>query len=240
MINFFKIYLKNKARNIPQPLKNFLKRICFDKLYEAFLGKYADELSFQFSWANAYNGKSEELKKVLTALWKEYRCLDEILRICNFDKEKKVLDVGCGIATVLHILEGRKYGIDPLGNEYKKIYKYPEDLAITHGHAEKIPYPSGMFDVVLCSNALDHVTNPKMALSEIRRVLVEGGFFVLVVEIRDKELKRDIKHPHTFTMEKIRELICSEEFLIVFEKVMPWHGGVNSNGYVAIMQKVEK
>lgn len=236
-INFIKVYLKKSTKFIPTSIKNFLKKLGIKKLWEKFIGKYADELNFQYNWANAYNGKSEELKEALILLWKKYRCLDDILRICSITNESKILDVGCGIATVLHILEGKKYGIDPLGEEYKKIYKYPEDLNIRKGFAEEIPFENEMFDFVFCSNALDHATNPELALKEINRVLNKNGYFVLVVEIKEKSFKRDIKHPHTFTEETLKELLLSDSFNIIFEKIMPWHGGYGSKGYIAIMRK---
>ncbi len=234
----FVVLLAKAFDKLPKRIKIILKNsLGLNNLYYSMLDKHSSELSFQMRWAKAYNGKSEELKEALTVVWKKYRCLDEILKICHFNKEKNVLDVGCGIATVLHILEGKKYGLDPLGNEYKKIYKYPADLTIKHGHAEEIPFQDRFFDIVLCSNALDHTSNPKMALAEIKRVLNCDGFFVLVVEIRDRDTKRDLKHPHTFTLKSIRDLIDSEKFRIVFEKVMPWHGGVGSDGFIAVMKK---
>jgi ubiquinone/menaquinone biosynthesis C-methylase UbiE len=235
-INFIKVYLKRSASYIPLPVRNIMKKFGLKRLWEKFIGKYADELNFQYNWANAYNGKSENLKEALILLWKKFRCLDDILKICKIDQESKILDVGCGIATVLHILEGKKYGIDPLGEEYKKIYKYPEDLKIRSGLAEKIPFKEEMFNVVFCSNALDHTTNPEKALKEIKRVLVKGGYFVLVVEIKEKEIKRDIKHPHTFTMQHLQKLLSTFSGEMVFEKLMPWHGG-NSKGYIAILKK---
>lgn len=237
MIKLLKAHLKNTAKKIPPSLKNILKKFGAERLWEFFIGKYADELNFQFGWAKAYNGKSEELKEALTNLWKNYRCLDEIKEICCFSDDKKVLDVGCGIATVLHILKGEKYGIDPLGNEYKKIYSYPKDITIKKGFAEKIPFQSEMFDVVLCSNALDHTTDPEKALKEMDRVLVSKGLLTLVVETKNFAVKRDIKHPHTFTVGSLKNLISTTRFNTVFEKEVPWHGGQDSKGYVTILQK---
>jgi SAM-dependent methyltransferase len=44
-----------------------------------------------------------------------------------------------------------------------------------------IPFPDGMFDVVLCNHVLEHVNNDIQAMREIARVLKTGGCAVLQV-----------------------------------------------------------
>ncbi len=238
MIHFLKVNFKKKASQIHPFVKSFLKVSGVKKIWEIFIGKYADELSFQLSWARAYNGKNRELAVHLLSIWKEYRCLDDILSICKITDASKILDVGCGIATVLNILKGERFGVDPLAKDYEKIYKYPEGIIIRKGSAEKIPFSDSTFDVVFCSNALDHTTNPKLALCEIKRVLKNNGFFVLIVETFEQEKKRDIKHPYSFTTDSIKKLLSSTELKVVFEKINPWHGqDLDSKGYIAILEK---
>lgn len=238
MIHFIKVRFKRSTQKLPQPIKDILKAIGLKKLWEKIIGKYADELDFQTNWAKVYNGKNEELKEFLKEIWKKYRCFDEIANLIKLDDEKIILDVGCGIATVLNILKGKRYGIDPLAEDYKKIYKYPEDLIIKKGFIEKIPFSDEMFDVVFCSNVLDHTTNPLKGLKEIDRVLKKNGYFVLVVEIRKEEIKRDIKHPHSFTLDTIKSLLKNLQYSVVLEKLMPWHSNLpDCNGYIALLQK---
>ena len=43
------------------------------------------------------------------------------------------------------------------------------------GSAEALPYADGEFDVVLCTQVLEHVVEPASVFAEIRRVLVPGG-----------------------------------------------------------------
>lgn len=65
-----------------------------------------------------------------------YRYLDEIDLICKIKNNTKVLDVGSGISAVLHFINGERFGIDVLADEYKK-YSYPERLILKRALAKK-------------------------------------------------------------------------------------------------------
>lgn len=47
--------------------------------------------------------------------------------------------------------------------------------------AERLPFPSGIFQRIECDAVLEHVQNPSQVLCEIRRVLAPGGYAHLVV-----------------------------------------------------------
>ena len=109
-----------------------------------------------------------------------------MLAILNFDglvndKNKKILDVGCGYGTSLKYFHsiGYKniYGIDPDNDLIKTI---PKEIAeIKSGVAQKIPYPDESFDVIFVNGALHHIPTLKAAyeeaIKEMDRVLKPGG-----------------------------------------------------------------
>ena len=164
---------------IPRPIKSILKVLGFGKLLSRFRNNYTAELEYQKGLMKALrNNKSQVLE-----YWEKYRYLDEINAICKIKDNTKVLDVGCGISTVLHFIDGERYGIDPLADKYKQVYSYPEGIDIRRGFGEEIPFPDEYFDIVFCSSALDHVTDPQKTIVETHRVLKPGGYFVLSVEI---------------------------------------------------------
>jgi SAM-dependent methyltransferase len=59
-------------------------------------------------------------------------------------------------------------------------------LAQDHADLMRLPYPAERFDVVLCSHVLEHVGDDRLALAEIRRVLVPGGRAVLMSPIDER------------------------------------------------------
>jgi ubiquinone/menaquinone biosynthesis C-methylase UbiE len=207
------------AESIPQPIRNLLWNIGFDKLWPLLVNKYDVELYFQQKWVKEF---AQNKEKVLE-YWVKYRFLDEIKRVCEINDDKKILDIGCGISTVLHFINGERYGIDPLANEYLGLYKYPKDITIKYGLGENIPFQDQFFDIILCSNALDHNVNPHQTIQEIYRVLKDNGFFVLTVELFETEGPRDLAHPHSFTIDYLQALL-GKKFRTVFKNTSPWIG----------------
>lgn len=86
-----------------------------------------------------------------------------------------VIDVGCGEQPYRPCLRGFKHyvGFDSIdapdrgGN--------PDVL----GDALALPFAPGSADAILCTEVIEHVTDPAVMLSEFARVLVPGGSVVL-------------------------------------------------------------
>jgi SAM-dependent methyltransferase len=187
---------------LPASLKNFIKN-------------YA-ELKFQRGYVKTFS----ENKPLFEEHFRKYRFYDEMEGTLNIGPSSKVLDVGCGISTVLHFVPGERYGIDPLAEEYREIYSYPEGIELVPALSESIPFDEGFFDVVFCTNVLDHVDDPDKTVAEVLRVLKPGGYFVLTVEVFPKKITRDPAHPHLFREEDARALV-KDRFDVVMEKSAP-------------------
>lgn len=86
-----------------------------------------------------------------------------------------VLDVGCGEGFTLDRLQKAKIGKTHEGLEYSKeaigLGKklYPK-LNIRQGDIYKLPYRDNSFDLVICTEVLEHLENPRKALKELTRV----------------------------------------------------------------------
>ncbi len=206
---------------IPAPIKSALKFLGFDNLVSFLFNtkKYTTELAFQMEWAREFK---DNRSKVLE-YWKKYRYLDDMDTICKITEDTRVLDVGCGISTVLHYIKGKRFGIDPLADEYLKLYEYPKEINIKKAFGEDIPFSDKYFDVIFCSNVLDHVTNPQKIIDEIHRVLKPSGHFLLTVEIFEEKTMRDPAHPHSLTKEMVY-LLLEGRFKRIFERESPWMG----------------
>lgn len=57
------------------------------------------------------------------------------------------------------------------------------DLADELIDIERIPHRDGSFDVVYCSHVLEHVTSDRRAMAEMRRVLRDDGWALILVPI---------------------------------------------------------
>lgn len=156
----------------------------------------------------------------LERFWREYRFLDRLQAL----RAKRILDVGCGIGTVLHFLEGERYGIDSLADRWKTVYRYPEDIDIQQATAEDLPFDSGYFDLVVCTNAIDHATVPELAAREIHRVLTDDGLFFILTDVFDQPTQRDVAHPCSFQRQDLWTLI-SGRFWPIFWVERTWVPG---------------
>ena len=58
---------------------------------------------------------------------------------------------------------------------------HPARFVVLKGNALQLPFPSNSFDRVICSEVLEHVTNPVDATAELVRVLRPGGLLAVSV-----------------------------------------------------------
>jgi SAM-dependent methyltransferase len=77
-----------------------------------------------------------------------------------------VLDVGCGPKPYFPFCA--PYASAYVGVDVKGV-------AELEGSAEEIPVPDGSFDLVVCTQVLEHTDDPRRAVRELRRVTAPGG-----------------------------------------------------------------
>ena len=103
---------------------------------------------------------------------------------------KRVLDVGCGAGQELlpfvKEMGALGIGIDiaptagQVGREKHAVHSPEARVQFLRGSAEDIPFPDGLFDVVICRLALPYTHNAR-ALAEVARVLRPGGRYLLKI-----------------------------------------------------------
>jgi SAM-dependent methyltransferase len=79
----------------------------------------------------------------------------------------RVLDVGCGVQPYRPFFaSAAEYvGVDAVDNPHAQL----------HGPIEELPVPDGSFDVVLCTQVLEHCDDPAQGVRELSRVVAPGG-----------------------------------------------------------------
>src|ERR1700736_4703938 len=92
---------------IPRPIRRFVKGGL-----DSFKDKYTWEFEWQRDeWLDLW--KTQEIQDKCLEYWRRFRHFDGIKSIVHFDGDSSILDVGCGLSSVLHFLPGRRVGVDP-------------------------------------------------------------------------------------------------------------------------------
>lgn len=108
------------------------------------------------------------------------------------DRPIRILDVGCGLGGDLflfNLMWGKKYCLELVGIDinsegihllnYYRGKRGIKNLAFLLGNAQVLPFKERTFDLVLCSEVLEHLPEPEKAINEIRRVLVSRGSVII-------------------------------------------------------------
>jgi SAM-dependent methyltransferase len=108
-----------------------------------------------------------------------YSCWSIVSRVFNGFKE--ALDVGCGMG--YGIAEARGKRLNVYGCDLANLTKFWKELGIEQycqiAPAHSMPYKTGRFDLVVCSDVLEHIPEKMVddTLREIRRVGSLNYFF---------------------------------------------------------------
>jgi SAM-dependent methyltransferase len=159
--------------------------------------------------------------------WEERRHLAEVIEATRVSDESRIIDIGCGISTVLRLLPGRRTGIDPLAGAYLTLGSpgvevYPNDIEIVEAGGEALPFASETVDIAFCTNCIDHTEDPVAVIAEAERVLRPSGRLVLGCELRDPGRARNPGHPHGLDARGIERLVARWD--VTHRWLGPWQG----------------
>ncbi len=167
---------------------------------------------------------------LLQKLWHTQK-LNQILKLLPANP-KKVLDVGCSSAVLTASIaetlpESRVVGLD----SYKDAIdfarsKYPH-IKFAVADAHRLPFKKNSFDLIICTETLEHLINPKQALMEIKRVLNNKGVAIISMDTgslmfriiwyfwtKTKGKVWENAHLHEFNSKILEELIKEAGFKI--------------------------
>lgn len=122
-----------------------------------------------------YTSKNILKRKMVDNLNK--KILDEIQKIAkeNTNRKIKLLDVGCGEGFITNLIYDNIDNVEICGIEYTKeavdiAKKLNSNIKFEQGNIYDIHYESNTFDIVLCTEVLEHLEHPDRALVELKRV----------------------------------------------------------------------
>lgn len=131
-----------------------------------------------------------------------------------------VLDVGCGSGELLSLVATERgckcFGVDFSAMGIAKALDSGFGGCVSGLPA--IPYATGVFDVVLCTETLEHVSDAKGTIAEIARVVRAGG--KVIISVPDGTVDREDVHVHRFTPKRLRKMLSRHLRVRSIEAIM--------------------
>lgn len=160
-----------------------------------------------------------------------FLCIDNL-------KIKKVLDAGCGEGFVLSEFKKRKIGDYLEGIDFseealntgKKLFPY---LSLKKGDIYNMPYENNTFDIVICTEVMEHLKEPEKVMDEVVRVSKKYCLFSVPNEplfmisnlLRGKNISmlgNDIDHVQHWSSRDFESMIRIRLDVLDVKKPFPW------------------
>lgn len=138
-----------------------------------------------------------------------------------------VLEVGFGdgyLSFLMKLVGHNVVGIDISSARAKDASKNASTVHFIVAEARSLPFPPETFDVVICSETLEHVPHFEKAIKEASSVLKSHGYYLVTVPFTDVDIK--VTCPHClrtfhpnghlnfFTEESLMKSMWSGEFKV--------------------------
>ena len=160
--------------------------------------------------------------------------LDFLARTNLLQPGDRILEIGCGIGTV--IAELTRQGYDAMGTDISRVAieygraKYG-NIRLEVQPAEELPYADATFDVVLSFDLFEHIARIDRHVGEVHRVLKPRGHYlfetpnklsnVVAETLTHKSLKWRRVHPSLHTPGQLRRRLARHGFETRFIKMDP-------------------
>ncbi len=160
--------------------------------------------------------------------------LDFLRQINLLKPNDRILEIGCGIGSIVSELSGQGYditGTDISSQAIEYGLKKYGDIKLQVQPAEELQFEDRTFDIVLSFDLFEHIARVDRHISEVHRVLKEGGSYlfqtpnkysnVIFETLYHKSLKWRRVHPSLHTPGQLKRRLARHGFQTQFVKMNP-------------------
>lgn len=160
--------------------------------------------------------------------------LDFLKKTALLKKDEKILEIGCGIGSVVSALSKQRYDVTGTDISREAISygrKKYGDIKLQVEAAERLSFEDQSFGFVLSFDLFEHIAEVDRHLSEVYRVLKPGGYYLfqtpnkysnaLFSTISHKSLKWRRAHPSLHSPRQLRRRLKKHGFNVDFIKMNP-------------------
>lgn len=156
-------------------------------------------------------------------------CTRKIILKHIANKTGNILEIGTGLSSLLEDLPSfNRYGLDISTNTISAVKNIFDNKGILANFivadAEKIPFDSDFFDVIVSSHTLEHIKNDNEVLKECARILKPGGEIIFFVPGRidgtaTKEEWLKLGHYRSYNLKRFKDLEREVEGLLMLKSI---------------------
>lgn len=160
--------------------------------------------------------------------------------LASWAAPRRAVEIGSGPFPSISLVRWEQaVAIDPLAEGFLAENLIPRScvdsgVVFLATSGEFLPLPSGVADLVVLENCLDHVDEPRRVLRECARVLKPAGNLWLLVDLMDY---RDHMHPHPFSEAAVKELLSSSGFETVRDRTSDHKSHPNAYGEYRVLAR---
>ncbi len=137
-------------------------------------------------------------------------------------KRGKVLDIGAGTGRMLSELKQMGWqvkGVDTEKQAVKQSQRRGIELKLCDINKQSLPFKANSFELVLCLDTLEHLTNEVKALKEINRVTKPGGIIILTLPAYQwlySYWDKMLGHKRRYSKQSLKKIIKAKNFNIEY------------------------
>lgn len=133
---------------------------------------------------------------------------------------KTILDVGCGSGALTNYFDNNRYEITGLDRSKEALKHYKHNKI--EGSVDRLPFADNSFDLVICSDVLEHLPSDilKKTIDELKRV---SGKYLLIISPNNEELLQNStqckkcgtiyhinNHLHSFNIDNLKQMFVDD------------------------------
>ena len=143
---------------------------------------------------------------------------DSTLSLINssINENDNILDVGVGLGRLLGKVNNKvnKYGVDI---DFNQLLRVDNTINVCMSKVEELPYQDNYFDVIVCTDVLEHVIDLNLAIQNILRCLKKGGRLIVRVPYRE-DLSNYLLESYPYQFAHLRNF-DENSLRLLFEKI---------------------
>lgn len=175
--------------------------------------------------------------------WQQ-KIIKDFLKMTLIKKGCRCLDAGCGIGNNLPTLlkfSKNIFACDIYDNaiSYSKEKHKNAFISFIKADINQIPFPSNYFDIIICTEVIEHIDNPTQTIKELFRVLKNNSGYLIISSPNYFNLAGIVKFfadkisgkktwnvwgtnpcgtEYFMTWRKLKKLLSAEKFKIIDER----------------------